>query len=171
MYIYITAGETEEPQWTDEQLDATALELATRHALKPNTSDEYRSIIALMSEKMGPPPYNPEQVRRYLTTIFLQECGKTTGDKVRRAVQWWHSIHDEPNPCNPSVVRLCDGMHRSLPAKGPPPKKTVCRRRESAVDQPKQKQNQDFRRRLGPQYDYPEIRHYNRTTYQRRFYL
>ena len=23
MYIYITAGETEEPQWTDEQLDAT----------------------------------------------------------------------------------------------------------------------------------------------------
>ena len=64
------------------------------------------------------PPYSTDQMRRYLAQLYLAKVGKTTADHVRNAVDWWHEVHNTPSPCNESIVRLCDAMHRDLPKQG-----------------------------------------------------
>ena len=72
-----------------------------------------------MSTTLGAtPPYNTDQMRRYLAQLYLAKVGKTTADHVRNAVDWWHEVHNAPSPCNGSIVRLCDAMHRVLPKQG-----------------------------------------------------
>ena len=57
-------------------------------------------------------------MRRYLARLYLDKVGKTTADHTRNAVDWWHQVHNIPSPCNESIVRLCDAMHRDLPKQG-----------------------------------------------------
>ena len=72
-----------------------------------------------MSTTLGAtPPYNTDQMRRYLAQLYLAKVGKTTADHARNAVDWWHEVHNIPSPCNESIVRLCDAMHRDLPKQG-----------------------------------------------------
>ena len=96
-----------------------ALDLVRRNSLKPNTIGEHGKKIKAMSLYLSmAPPYSTEQVRRYLAHLYLQSVGQSTADKVRQALDWWHEIHDIPSPCNKSIVRLCNALHRELPKQG-----------------------------------------------------
>ena len=76
--------------------------------------------MAMEKALLKPPPYTPLEVRRYLTQLYLNKAGRSTANKVRIALDWWHQVNDYPPPCNPSVTRLCDAMLRELPKIGNP---------------------------------------------------
>ena len=102
-------------------LDQTAAQLSNEHSLKMGTIKDYQGIMRVMEEKLSkPPPYTPLEVRRYLTQLYLNKSGKTTPNKVRIALDWWHQVNDCPSPCNSSVTRLCVAMNRVLPNIGNP---------------------------------------------------
>ena len=81
--------------------------------------DTVAASIVTMTAALGEaPPYSIDQVRRYLTSLYINKAGSTTGDKIRRALNWWHEVANCPTPCNESITRLCDAMHRELPTRG-----------------------------------------------------
>ena len=71
------------------------------------------------------PPYSTDQMRRYLAQLYLAKVRKTTADRARNAVDWWHEVHNIPSPCNEFIVRLCDAMHRDLPKQGNKPRRAL----------------------------------------------
>ena len=38
---------------------------------------------------------------------------------------WWSEVYNQQSPCNPSITRLCDSMHRELPIKGNPARRAL----------------------------------------------
>ena len=71
------------------------------------------------------PPYSTDQMRQYLAQLYLAEVGKIPADHARNAVDWWYEVHNIPSPCNESIVRLCDAMHRDLPKLGNKPRRAL----------------------------------------------
>ena len=103
-------------------LDRTATQLSNDHSLKSGSIEDYQGMMRVMEKTLfKPPPYTPLEVRRYLTQLYLNKAGRTTPNKVRVALDWWHQVNDCPPPCNPSsVTRLCNAMLRELPKIGNP---------------------------------------------------
>ena len=90
-----------------------------RNSLKPNTIKEHEKKLKAMKIYLSlDPPYTTNQVKRYLAHLYLQSVGQSTADKVRQALDWWHEIHNIPSPCNRSIIRLCNALHRELPKQG-----------------------------------------------------
>jgi integrase len=107
-------------------LDRTAAQLSNEYSLKVGTIKDYQGIMRAMEKTLSkPPPYTPLEVRRYLTQLYLKKAGRTTPNKVRVALDWWHQVNDCPPPCNPSVTRLCDSMLRELPKIGNPARRPL----------------------------------------------
>ena len=103
-------------------LDRTAAQLSNEYSLKSGTVEDYQAMMRAMEKTLlKPPPYTTLEVRRYLTQLYLNKAGRTTPNKVRVALDWWHQVNDCPPPCNPSsVTRLCNAMLRELPKIGNP---------------------------------------------------
>ena len=107
-------------------LDQTAAQLSNEYSLKVGTIKDYQGILRTMETALlKPPPYTPLEVRRYLTQLYLNKAGRTTPNKVRLALVWWHQVNDCPPPCNSSVTRLCDAMQRKLPNTGNPARRPL----------------------------------------------
>ena len=77
--------------------------LANGFSLKKSTIANYRTKLAAVEAMLNRlPPYSTEDVSRYLTYLYLNKSGKSSGDKVRQALDWWHQTNNQPPPCNPS---------------------------------------------------------------------
>ena len=109
-----------------EELDEMGRYLANGFSLKKSTITKYRTRLAAMEEMLNrPPPYSTKDVSRYLTYLYLNKSGQSSGDTVRQALDWWHQTNNQMPPCNPSIKRLCDAMHRELPNIGNPPRRAL----------------------------------------------
>ena len=108
------------------KLDEVGQYLANEFSLKKATITKYRTKLAAMEEMLKrPPPYSTKDVSRYLTHLYLNKSGKSSGDTVRQALDWWHQTNNQTPPCNASTKRLCDAMHRELPNSGNPPRRPL----------------------------------------------
>ena len=108
------------------ELDHIAQQLSLEKSLKCNTISGYQKSITLMRCYTGFFPaiqHRPLQMRRYLAQLYY--LTKTTADSTINAVDWWHEVHNIPSPCNESIVRLRDAMHRDLPKQGNKPRRAL----------------------------------------------
>ena len=112
------------------ELISKSYQLAARSSIKTSTIQGYQGRLSTMSVYwLQPTPslyiQAPDEVRAYLYSLYESEAGKNAGDQVRRALVWWSEVYNQPSPCNPSITRLCDSMHRKLPIKGNPARRAL----------------------------------------------
>lgn len=110
-------------KYTLAELDGWTEMLLKEKSLKADSIKTHQQELkAIMEHFARPPPYSTAEIHQYMVYRWREGSGKTTADRIRRALTWEAETHNRTTPVCAQTHRLCTALQRVSPNLGAPPR-------------------------------------------------